>query len=169
MKRERKRVFVEEMRLISQESSCMILINMEALKVSDFNCLRSDLWSIDGNMKVVKNNLLKIVLLESGYNSLSDDLNQQTAILYSDDVVSLSKLLYAFMKNNNKITVVGVVYQGEVFESAKVDKFAKLPSLIELQAQIFDILKHGVGRRLLNVLEHSKRRVPDMLSTHANS
>ncbi len=169
MNKEKKKVFIDEMRSISNGYSSLILISMEALKAADFVNLRSDLWAIDASMKVVKNSLLKIVLGEGGYESLVGNLNKQTAVLYSDDIVSLSKLLYAFMKTNSKVSVIGFVYHQEVFDSAKIEKFAMLPSLVELQAQIFGILKHGVARKLVSVLDGAKRRVPDMLKAHANS
>jgi large subunit ribosomal protein L10 len=64
-----------------------------------------------------------------------------TAIAYSKDPVAAAKVISAFAKNNEKLTIVGGSLSGEALDVAGVQALATLPSLDALRGKIIGLLQ----------------------------
>jgi large subunit ribosomal protein L10 len=64
-----------------------------------------------------------------------------TAIAYSKDPVAAAKVVAAFAKSNEKLTIVGGSLGGEALDVAGVQALATLPSLDELRGKIIGLLQ----------------------------
>jgi large subunit ribosomal protein L10 len=64
-----------------------------------------------------------------------------TAIAYSKDPVAAAKVVAAFAKGNEKLTIVGGSLGGETLDVAGVQALATLPSLDALRGKIIGLLQ----------------------------
>jgi large subunit ribosomal protein L10 len=82
---------------------------------------------------VVKNTLSKIAAKNAGIDGLDDILLGQVAIAFSDeDPTSPAKVIKDFKKDNDCLDVVGVYFDGQLFDPEKYKELANLPSKEEL-------------------------------------
>ena len=93
------------------------------------------------NTEVAKNTLNKIAAKNVGIEGLEDILLGQIAIAFSDeDPTSPAKVIKEFKKNNDCLDVVGVLFEGQVFDPSKYVELANLPSREELIAKFASCL-----------------------------
>jgi large subunit ribosomal protein L10 len=109
--------------------------------MSEMSDLRVQSFNSGSNIKVTKNRLTKLALAETDKSELSSFFDGPTAIAYSNDPVSLTKLLTNFAKNNNKLTIVGGIMDKEILSVEKIEILSKLPSLDEARAQLIGLIK----------------------------
>ena len=57
-------------------------------------------------MRVLKNNLAKIAVQGTPFESLKDDIVDTRAIVYSDDPVAPAKAVTDFQKKNSKFSLI---------------------------------------------------------------
>ena len=82
------------------------------------------------NYKVIKNTLTKIAAKEAGYEGKFDELlENQVAIAFSEDPVAPARVIKDFLKENeDSIEVLGVFFDGELYDAGKYKQLANLPS-----------------------------------------
>ena len=93
-----------------------------------------------GNVTVVKNSIIPIILSKSDFASLDGDLCGQHFLFYSTDIISLMKKLSEFLKDNEieeKLKIqCGYVEKDQLMNATDLDIIAKLPSKAVLTAKI---------------------------------
>ena len=141
MKREEKKDFVSSLRSTFNENNLVLVFNYRGLSMSEMSDLRVQSFNSGSNIKVTKNRLTKLALAETDKSELSSFFDGPTAIAYSNDPVSLTKLLTNFAKNNNKLTIVGGIMDKEILSVEKIEILSKLPSLDEARAQLIGLIK----------------------------
>ncbi len=159
MKKEKKRTLIEDIRSIFANFSVVIIANLSKIDATEFNLLRSALWIAHSDLKIAKNSLLKIVLSDHCYAEIAKKLNKEVGIFYSNDVVSLSKLLYTFTKGDDRISVINMVYENSVFCQDKIKKIASLPDILTVQSQLISMLNYGVGTKLSHILKYTQTQI----------
>ena len=117
------------------------MFHYRGLSMSEMSDLRVQSFNSGSNIKVTKNRLTKLALAETDKSELSSFFDGPTAIAYSNDPVSLTKLLTNFAKNNNKLTIVGGIMDKEILSVEKIEILSKLPSLDEARAQLIGLIK----------------------------
>ena len=95
--------------------------------------------------------MAKLALKESNKADLSDFFDGPTAIAYSNDPVSLTKLLVEFAKNNNNLVVLGGIMDNEILSVEKIEILSKLPSLEEIRAQLIGLI-NSPAQKIASVL-----------------
>lgn len=102
-------------------------------------------------MKIAKNTLVKVAVKGTDLESLIPHLNGPTVVLYSQDVVALSKVLSDVSKKVEVLKIkVGYFNKALVTESAIRD-IAKLGSLDEVRSSFIGVLK-GVQSNFVRIL-----------------
>ena len=167
MRKDKKKILIESIRAIVNNYSAIILVHLCGMNAAQSIRLRSSLWEHGADVKVVKNSLLKIVLLETSFANIFE-LNGEVAILYSNDGLSLSKLLCSFMRENDGVGIISMIYENAVLSQVEVKKIASLPSLMVLQSQLISIMNCGVSGKLMSLLELPKRQVFNLVKLRTN-
>lgn len=113
-----------------------VVFNYSQIGVNQINDLRGKLTEVGASMKVVKNTLISRVLEKIGAGQA--DLQGQNAIVIptGEDVIAPIKVLFDFIKENEKGAVIMGVLDGEALEGDKVEALSKLPSKEVLIAQV---------------------------------
>ncbi len=118
-----------------RESSGVYFTNYSGMNVSQATDLRKKFRENGVEYVVTKNTLTKLAAKEAGFEGKFDDILQgQIGIAYSvDDATSPARVIKGFLKENDEcLDVVGVFFEGEVFDPSKYVELANLPSREEL-------------------------------------
>lgn len=80
-------------------------------------------------LKIAKNTLSRLALKEKNLNELVEYFKGPTAIAYSNDIVSLAKILSDYSKKNNNLEIKVGYSDNQLIEVSKIESLAKLGSL----------------------------------------
>ena len=101
---ERKKSEVSELANKMKESKLVLLTDYRGISVEDVTGLRANLRKVNGEYKVIKNNITKRALNEAEIEGLDDLLVGPTAVvLSSDDYLEPLKAVYEYAKDNGRI------------------------------------------------------------------
>ncbi len=110
--------------------NAVIVCDYKGLGVSDLETLRDMARGSETKVQVVKNSLATIALTRAGMSGV--ELKDMNIFIWSDDVVSASKVASDFAKENDKLAIRAGYLDKEFADCAKIEAFAKLPSRDEL-------------------------------------
>ncbi len=118
------------------------------LSVAQVTELRSQLRKENSSYHVVKNSVAQVAFKKAGK---TDDLNKYlkgpTALVFTrgDESGPAAKILATFSKENPALILKGGLVGGEEYDAVKVMSYSKLPTRIELIAQVARTLNEPVA------------------------
>ncbi|OPZ78994.1 MAG: 50S ribosomal protein L10 [Alphaproteobacteria bacterium ADurb.Bin438] len=146
MNREEKKQLVDAMNEVFKNSELVLVSLNKGLTVEESTKLRGAIRKAGVEIKVVKNRLARIALAETEYTGLSDMLKGPTVLSYGNDPVAVAKTVVDFNKTNDKLEIVGAVFNGQVLDINGIKTLASLPSMDELRAKIISIIQTPATR-----------------------
>src|SRR5215475_3801944 len=136
-----------------KRSPFVLVTDYQRMKVGDFSELRNRLMPAGAEVHVVKNNLLKRAMTDSGFPDAADKLTGQTAVVTGEkDVAPVAKIFKTFAAEFKIATLkIGFVDRA-VLSAAELEKLADLPAREVLQAQLLGLFLSPATRlvRILN-------------------
>lgn len=156
---------IEQLKQITQQledTPVAILVDYAGLTVSQQQNLKKQVQKIEGKFKVTKNTLISLVLKDRApglLDTLSNNLQGQTAVIYAPDTVSASKIVTEFQKENDNLGIkMGFTLkkddQGEdrILTTDEITSLSKLPGREELLATLMAQLNAPISTlaRLVN-------------------
>lgn len=148
-----------------QHMKSVVFSSYDGLKVTEATALRKKLRDEGIAYHVVKRTLLERALKQTGLAGLPlDGLRGGLALAFGfEDEVLPAKLLGAFQKEHAGVVLQGAIVQGRWYGAAQAQTLAKLPSRLELFAQVIRSLRSpmagwcivasGPARGLITVLK----------------
>ncbi|MCR4277858.1 MAG: 50S ribosomal protein L10 [Candidatus Berkelbacteria bacterium] len=133
-------------RLISelQDSRVSIIFAYNALNMKANDTLRTKAFNAGAKVKMVSNNLLKLIL--KGIGKEMEIPSKQLAISYGfNDEVEAAKVLVDFAKETETLEILGGWVDGNFFDSSQVKTLSSLPNKETLQAQLVGRLGGLIG------------------------
>ena len=140
MDRVRKKELVEELNGVFSEASLVVVTSQSGLTVAESTDLRSRMREADASYKVTKKRLVKLAIVGTPYEGISDLFEGPTAIAYSTDPVAAARIAVGFSKENEKLRVVGGAMAESLLDEEGVKQLATLPSLDELRGKLVGLL-----------------------------
>lgn len=132
-----KEAKVKELAESMKSSKLVLLVDYRGTSVADDTKLRKDLREANGQIKVVKNNIIKRALDTNKESGLDEVLEGPTAIVSStEDYLQPLKAVYKFTKDHENYKIKGGIVEGEVKSVEEIITLAKLPSREELLAKL---------------------------------
>ena len=116
-----------------------VFVDFNGLDVASVTKLRDELRNAEVEYKVVKNTLTRLAVKGESYaDDLSETLTGMTAIAWSyEDPSAAAKVLKAFRKTNEKLTIKAGLIDGKVIDGAGVENtLATMPGKDELRAKL---------------------------------
>ena len=166
--KERKDELVAQYAELLDQSNAIILTDYSGLNVKQMQMLRAQVRQADGAFYVTKNTLLRLALAKSGQEMPDDLLVGQLGTGFAmNEAPTLAKALTEFSKDQEALTIVGGLLDGELLTAEQVKALAELPSLDELRAQIVGMLQ-APARNLATVVAGGVRQVVNVLDAYAN-
>ena len=112
------------------------------MSVPEITALRKAFSNNSVDYQVIKNTLTKIAAKEAGLEGKFDGLlENQVAIAFSEDPVAPARVIKDFLKDNkDSLEILGVFFDGELYDADKYKQLASLPSKEELLGKFISCL-----------------------------
>ena len=140
MKRADKQGLVAELQGLFSETNSIMVFHYKGLSVNDMETLRKEGGKAGIGFKVIKNSLASIALQNTKNIELDSLLVGPSAIVWGEDPVACAKIISDFAKKNNKLQLVGGVYNGAKLSVADVNTMANLPPFEEIRGKLVGLL-----------------------------
>ena len=141
MNRSEKAEAIVELNQIFKDANLMVVTRQTSLTVQEVTDLRRKVRAAGASYKVAKNRLTLRALEGTRFTALGSLFKGPTAIAYSKDPVAAAKVIAAFAKDNDKLSIVGGALGENTLDVAGVQALATLPSLDALRSKIIGLLQ----------------------------
>lgn len=161
MNRAEKKQSIEEIKGLVEGNSAAIIVHYQGLTVAQIDVLRGQMRECNAKIKVIKNSLAKLAVANSSGEALDTMLSGPTALVVSNDPVSMVKSLTKFSKEREKLVLLGGVVDQQFVDNKAISMLAEMPSKDELRAKIIGLLSAPATKlvRLLNTPAENVARV----------
>lgn len=130
-------VLVEKLK----ENSNFILTDYSGIKVNELAELRTQLREKNAQYKVVKNNLFKRALEQSGYENIDAHLKGPVAVAFAGEQVGeMAKVLKEFAEEKENFSYSVGILDSTLYGEADIKKIASLPSREVLLSQTMSLI-----------------------------
>jgi large subunit ribosomal protein L10 len=120
-----------------QSSKSMIVADYLGLSVDQMTNLRRKLYDAGCEIEVIKNNITRRAVQETGFSQLESDLVGPNAIAFSkDDAIAAAKILYDFAKTADALELKAGIIDGKYAPLEELLVYAQLPSRETLLTQV---------------------------------
>ena len=146
---------VKELSVKLDKAKAIYFTDYLGLDVVSITKLRKNFVEKDVEFTVAKNTLIKLAAKEVGISGVDEFLEGPTAIAFGyDDPTSPARVIKEFLKDFDKPSVKGMIFDGEIFTSDQFDKIANLPSKEQLLSKLVGMLNSPMSK-LSSVLNSS--------------
>ncbi|MBQ6395321.1 MAG: 50S ribosomal protein L10 [Atopobiaceae bacterium] len=126
----------------------LFVVDYKGLSVKDSQEVRRALRAAGAEMKVLKNNLVRLALEQKGLPAIDDVLSDSNAfVFFGDDPVSAAKVVKEAAGRLNKLNFKGGIAEGAAITAEQAQAFADMPSREQLIAQIAGLI-NGFARSI---------------------
>jgi len=139
--RSEKAEAIVELNRTFKDANLVVITRQSGLTVQEVTDLRRKIRAAGASYKVAKNRLTLRALEGTPFKALGPMFKGPTAIAYSKDPVAAAKVIAAFAKDNEKLSIVGGALGENTLDVAGVQALASLPSLDALRATIIGLLQ----------------------------
>ena len=140
MNKEKKKVYIEEMKNFFSETNSVLVTHYQGLSVKQIDELRSEMRKHGISFRITKNKITKLALEGTKYKKLKDLFTGPTAVAFSEDAITSAKILTKFANNNSNLKIIGGIVEKVPLIVEDVEKIATLPTLNQSRAKIVGIL-----------------------------
>ena len=126
------------------QAGSTVFVDYLGLTVAEVTELRKKLHAENCEMKVVKNNILRRASGITGHKGVEDHLVGPSAMVTSKDEVTAAKLVYAFLKDHDKLTVKGGIVGDEVMNEQQLKALSTLPNKDGMISMLLSVLQAPV-------------------------
>ena len=161
MDKSNKAKLLKDLYSVLSTYSCVVVIKNNGMNVEQFNDLRNILRESDSKIKIVKNTIIKLSLVDTAYSELSPYFVGPSGIVLSNDPVKLAKSLVGFLDDNNNIEIVQGAMDSNLLKAEDIIALSKLESLDDLRSKLIRIISTPSTSivRLTNLLQTNLVRV----------
>jgi large subunit ribosomal protein L10 len=143
---DKKKKAVEEIKEKFDRAQAAVLVNYRGLNVEEVTELRKQFREAGAEYKIYKNNLVKIAIAGTAFESLSDDLKGPNAIAFGfDDPIVPAKLVQEFAKKHKLLELKSAVVEGQYCDLEKLSSIANIPSREVLIAKFMGSIKSPIS------------------------
>ena len=146
MNRTQKEEQVASLKQTFEDSEIVVATHYSGMTMQDMTDLRSRMLEAGASFKVTKNRLTRLALQDTDFESLIGLMTGPIALAYSTDPVAAAKTTVNFAKDNEKLVILGGVFNGQTLDIDGVKNLAKLPSLDELRAKMVGMINTPATR-----------------------
>lgn len=167
MDRSEKQELVSQLNSMLAGAGLVVVTRQSGLTVAQVTDLRRKMREAGASYRVAKNTLVKLALAGTAFESLSPLFKGPTAIAVSKDPVAAAKVIAAFAKTNDKLSIVGGALPGHLLDASGVQALATLPSLDELRGKLVGVLQ-APAQKVAAILQTPGGQVARVLKAYAD-
>ena len=151
MSKEKKKVYIDDMKNQFEKSEAVIVAHYQGLTVSQLDELRAKMREHGIIFKITKNRITKLALEQTRCKELKDLFKGPTAVAMSKDAITSAKILTKFSNENENLKILGGIMGNDILDVMGVQNVATLPTLDEARAKIVGILR-SPAQKLASIL-----------------
>jgi len=142
---EQKKAIVAEIKEELKDAKTIVLVDYRGITVEQDTEFRATLRKENVVYKVIKNNILKLVMKELGIEGVDEFLKGPTAIAFNAiDVVAPAKVVNDSSKKINALEIKSGIMEGKVVSIDEIKAIAALPSKDALLASLASVLNENI-------------------------
>ena len=146
MDRTTKEEKVASLKQTFEDSEMVVVTHYIGMTMPEMTNLRDRMREAGASFKVTKNRLTRLALQDTDFESLTELMTGPTALAYSADPVTAAKTAINYAKDNDKLVILGGVFNGQSLDVDGVKNLAKLPSLDELRGKLVGMIQTPATR-----------------------
>ncbi|MAZ60991.1 MAG: 50S ribosomal protein L10 [Candidatus Marinimicrobia bacterium] len=160
---------VENLTSKFKNSSALYFTKYTGMNVDQAASLRMNFIDNDVDFMVSKNTLTKIAAKNAGFNDMFDTiLSGQIAIAYANsDPTSPARVIKDFSKENESFEVVGLYFDGNLYDPSKYKELANLPTKDVLLAKFVYALNSPMSK-MASLLNASMSKLASTIKSLEN-
>ena len=157
--REIKEAKVAEIKEKLEKAQTVVLASYQGLTVEEDTQLRKNLREAGIEYKVYKNTLVTRAAKELGIEGIAEYLNGPVSMAFGyEDVTAPARILNDFAKDHKKLELKAGLVEGEIYDKAKLEQLASIPSKEVLIAKLLGSFKSPLSNfaYLLSAIKDKK-------------
>ena len=144
---------------VLKNSVSVVFVNYHGLSSNEANEVRSTLNKEGVKYFVAKKTLVKKVLGDAQVTGEQPVFEGELGVVYGPDSLSSAKGVYAFQKKlENKIAILGGIFEGRFAPKEEMVALAQVPSMQTLQAQFVNIINSPIQGLVISLSEIAKKK-----------
>ena len=150
---------VAEIKEKLEKAQAVVLAKYQGLTVEEDTLLRKNLREAGIEYKVYKNTLVTLAVKELGIEGFDEYLEGPVSIAFGyDDVTAPARILNDFAKDHKALELKAGIVDGELYDAAKIQQLATIPSKEVLIAKLLGSIKSPISSfaRVISAIADSK-------------
>lgn len=140
-------------------SNSIFIVRFSGLSSPDFVTLRRALRNSKANLFVVKNNVARSALKDSGLESLCSAIEGPCGLVFvKDEPVDASRTLYNFSREHEQLKLEAGFLKDKILNKKDIETLARLPAKEVLRATTVLAIKAPISK-LVYVLNENLRKI----------
>lgn len=155
---EDKKAIVAEVGEIASQALAAVTAEYRGLTVGQMTQLRSKARNSGVYLRVIRNTLARRAVENTAFDGLKSTLVGPLVIAFSQQEPSAAaRLLRDFAKDNEKLVIKALAFEGQVLSAKDIDRLANLPTRDEAIATLMAVMKAPITKLVRTMAEpHAK-------------
>ena len=157
---EAKKAVVEEVHGIARSAHSLVAAEYRGMSVAEMGDLRAKAKQAKVYLRVVRNTLARRALENTDFECMSERLSGPLVLVFSrEEPGAAARVVKDFAKNNDKLVVRFLFFDGRALEASEIDVLATLPTREEALARLMSVLLAPVSKLARTLAEPHARLV----------
>ncbi len=156
---DQKKAVISEVTDAIASARAGVLAEYRGLNVEQLTALRKEARNAGVWIKVVKNNLAKLVIKGSEFECLSEHFVGPVIFSASEDPVAVARIMAGFAKDNENFKITAGAMNGDLIDLAMIQRLSKLPGHEELIAKLMGTMQAPVQKLVSTLNEVPSKAV----------
>ena len=155
----KKKEILENLEGALNKAESVVFVNFHGLNVGDTTTLRKNLRDEGVKYYVSKKTLIKKALEKSKTEGRVPELSGEVAIAYGEDATTPAREIFNFQKKfQDKIKILGGIFEGRFLNSAEMTEIASIPPLNVLYGQLVGMFASPMRGLAVALSEIAKKK-----------
>ena len=144
---ERKKAVVTEVAEVARGALSAIAAEYRGLSVAEMTDLRANARNAGVYVRVVRNTLARRAFEGTDFACMSDSLSGPLVLAFSrEEPGSAARVMRDYAKDNDKLVIKLVAFDGKLLDASEVGKLANLPTKDEAISQLMSVMKAPITK-----------------------
>ena len=151
---ERKKAMVAEVAEVAKGALSAIAAEYRGLSVGEMTALRVNARNAGVYMRVVRNTLARRAFEGTDFACMNESLVGPLVLAFSrDEPGSAARIMRDFAKENDKLVIKLVSFDGKLLDTSEVGRLADLPTKDEAISQLMSVMKAPIAKFVQTLAE----------------
>ncbi len=141
MNLENKKAVVAGVYETLKDAQTMVLAEYQGVAVANMTTVRAAARKENVYLHVLKNTLARKAVVGTKFEPLAEQMSGPLVYSVSADPIAAAKIVADFAKANERVKIVGGMYNDKLLDEAGVKSLAAIPSRNELLAMLMGVMQ----------------------------